>query len=77
MTAIPDVTTHTFADDVAVNSSTPVAGDAVRGMSISALIALHVALSAITYQRSIQPPEMTPHGLQRTNVPRYWINGFF
>ena len=58
-------------------SQIAVAGDAVRWMSIAALIALHVALSAITYQRSIQPPEVTPQGLQRTNVPRYWINGFF
>jgi len=58
-------------------SYSPDAGASVRWIAVTTLVALHVALSAITYQRSIQPPEPTPTGLQRTNVPRYWINGFF
>jgi putative inorganic carbon (HCO3(-)) transporter len=50
---------------------------ALRGAIVVALVALHVGLSVLTYQRSIEPPKVTEAGLQRTNVPRYWINGFF
>jgi O-antigen ligase len=53
------------------------AGAAPRRVVVYALVAVHVSLSAWTYQRSVEPPQITPTGLQRTNVPRYWVNGFF
>lgn len=58
-------------------ASMPRAGLALRNVLVAALVALHVGLSVWTYKRSIQPPQVTEGGLQRTNVPRYWINGFF
>lgn len=55
----------------------PRSGIALRSVFIAAVVALHVGLSVWTYRLSIQPPQVTESGLQRTNVPRYWINGFF
>ena len=58
-------------------ASMPRSGIALRSVLVAALVALHVVLSVWTYTRSIQPPQVIEGGLQRTNVPRYWINGFF
>jgi putative inorganic carbon (HCO3(-)) transporter len=55
----------------------PVAGSMARWVLIVALLALHVGSSVLTYRRSVEPPQTTATGLQRNNVPRYWINGFF
>ena len=59
-------------------STIPLAGGALRWTLVSALLASHAGLSVVTYERSVKPPQSASNdGPQRTNVPRYWINGFF
>jgi len=55
----------------------PVASFLVRALLVGALVALHLGLSVVTYHRSVRSLEGVAPVLERTNMPRYWINGFF
>ena len=66
-----------FAKPVEGPPLAPVAGPRTRWLLVSGLVAVHLTTTAITYHRSVQPPDLSAPTPQRNNVPRYWINGFF